>query len=401
MKFAYQARDKSGETKKGFVVALDRTNAEQLLSDNGLIIISLETKEDSLLERLNPFGRSVKSKDLVLFSRQLATLIAARMPLLQALRILESQISNTRLIQVIRDLISSIENGESLSLALSKHPQVFGGIYISLVKSGELSGTLHKSLTYLADQLEKEYQLRSKVRSALTYPGFVIVTLFTVALLMFKFVLPKLTEVLKEQGGTLPFVSVVLIAITNFVNSYWWLIIIVVGAGIVGIRAYIGTVPGRYMWDAMKLRLPIVGNIFQRVYLVRFSRNLATLVAGGIPIIQSIQIIAEIVNNVIYRDILLTAAEQLAGGKSISESLSGYREFPSIVTQMIHVGEETAQLEEILDKLASFYEKEVDEKVSILTTLLEPVVMIILGLGVGALVAGILLPIYNLASSVG
>jgi type II secretory pathway component PulF len=331
----------------------------------------------------------------------LATLIAARMPLLQAFRILEAQLSSKRLVQVTRGLINSIENGESLSLALSKYPNIFGGIYISLVKSGEVSGTLNKSLLYLADQLEKDYQLRSKVKSAMTYPVFVVGTLVGVGLLMFKFVLPKLTAVLVEQGGELPAVSKGLIAVTNFINVYWWLLILILGGLILGMKAYITTVPGRYMWDLVKIKAPIFGGIFQRIYMVRFSRNLGTLVAGGIPIIQALHIISEIINNVIYRDIVLEATEQLANGKSISGALQNHKEFPPIVTQMVKVGEETAQLEDILDKIASFYEKEVDEKVSTLTTLLEPLIMIVLGLGVGALVAGILLPIYNLASSVG
>lgn len=401
MKFTYQARDKEGAIKAGEVVASDRLSAEQLLADNGLIIVSLSVKEESLLERYNPFGRGVKNKDLVLFSRQLATLIGARMPLLQALRILQSQLTSKRLIAVTGDLISSIENGESFSLALSKHPRIFGNMYVSLVKSGELSGSLNKSLTYLADQLEKDYQLTARVKSALAYPVFVVITIVGVGLLMFKFVLPKLTEVLLEQGGELPMVSRGLIAVTQFINSYWWLIIILTGGIIMGMRAYILTPSGRYFWDTVKLRMPIINGLFTRIYLVRFSRNLGTLVSGGIPIIQALSIIAEMVNNVIYRDILIRATEQLANGKSISESISGHKEFPPIVTQMVRVGEETAHLEEILDKVASFYEKELDEQISTLTTLLEPFIMIILGLGVGALVAGILLPIYNLASTVG
>jgi type IV pilus assembly protein PilC len=272
---------------------------------------------------------------------------------------------------------------------------------VSLVKSGEVSGTLNRSLTYLADQLEKDYALKSKVRSALTYPVFIVVTLFFVALLMFKFVLPSLTSVLLEQGGQLPTVSVVLIAITKFVNVYWWLIILAVGGLFVMGRFYISTPNGRYVFDRVKIRFPIISGIFQRIYLARFSRNLSTLIAGGIPIIQSLQIISEIINNVIYRDIIIKASEQLANGRSISDSLQGNPEFPPIVTQMVRVGEETAELDEILAKLAAFYEKEVDDRVSILTTLLEPLIMIILGVGVGALIAGVLLPIYNLASSIG
>ena len=401
MKFFYKARNKDGQVKTGTVVAVDQPRAEQLLSENGLIISSLEKQNDNIFSKLNIFGQSVSNKDVVLFSRQLATLISARVPIIQALRILEDQISNKYLLSVTKDLISSVENGESLSLAMSKSPKVFGSVYISLVKSGEVSGSLDKSLTYLADQLEKDYELRAKVKSAMTYPVFVLSALGVVGVLMFKFVLPKLTAVLKEQGGTLPPVSVALIAFTDWFAVYWWICILGTAATILGTKYYIATVPGRYHWDSMKTRLPILGDIFQKIYLARFARNLSTLVIGGIPIIKALQIVADIINNVVYREILLNSVREISNGKSISESLSGRREFPNIVTQMVRVGEQTAQLDDILAKIAVFYEKEVDTKVSTLTTLMEPLIMIILGLGVGMLVAGVLLPIYNLASNSG
>jgi type IV pilus assembly protein PilC len=304
-------------------------------------------------------------------------------------------------VNILRDLVTSIENGESFSLALSKHPEAFGNIYVSLVRSGEVSGSVAKSLEYLADQLEKDYQLRSKVKSALTYPLFVLAALGIVGFLMFKFVLPKLTSVLKEQGGELPTISMAIIAITDFFQVFWWIVILVVAAVILGTRFFLRTPYGRYQWDAIKIRIPVVGDIFVKVYLARFSRNLATLVAGGIPIIQAIKIISDIIGNVIYRDILLGVADGITNGKSISDSLTGHKEFPPLVTQMVRVGEQTAALDTILTKLAEFYEKEVDAKVGVLATLLEPLIMIVLGVGVGLLVAGILLPIYNLASTAG
>jgi len=399
MKFAYKARNKEGQLKSGEVVAADQVRAEQLLAENGLVIISLEEKQDDILERLNPFGHSVANKDIVLFSRQLATLISARVPIIQSLRILQDQITNKYLLSIISDLITSVENGESLSLAMSKHPNVFGNVFVSLVKSGEVSGSLDKSLGYLADQLEKDYELRGKVKGAMTYPIFVISALFIVGGLMFKFVLPNLTSVLKEQGGQLPPVSVFLISFTDFFNQYWWVFALVLAGGILGIRFYIGTPTGRHQWDLIKIRAPIIGDIFQKIYLARFARNLSTLVVGGIPIIKALEIVSEIINNVIYRDILLHAVTEIQNGKSISEGLANHKEFPILVTQMVRVGEQTAQLDEILAKVAAFYEKEVDAKVSTLTTLLEPLIMILLGLGVGMLVAGVLLPIYNLASS--
>ena len=382
-------------------MAGDEQKAEQLLAENGLVIISLDKHDDNPFDKFNPFGKSVSNKDLVLFSRQLATLISARVPIIQALKILQEQITGKYLLSIIDDLIAAVQNGDSLSSAMAKHGNVFGNVYVSMVMSGEISGSLDKSLVYLADQQEKDYELRGKVKSAMTYPIFVVVALVGIALLMFKFVLPNLTSVLIEQGGTLPPVTVAIIDFSNFFNQFWWLCFIVVAGLILFVRYYINTVVGRYQWDKAKLKLPVIGNIFTKIYLSRFARNLSTLVMGGIPIIKALQIVSEIINNVIYRDIVMETVIKIQGGKSISEGLSGHPEFPAIVTQMVKVGEQTAQLDEIMGKLASFYEKEVDAQVGTLTTLLEPLIMIVLGIGVGILVAGILLPIYNLASAGG
>jgi len=401
MKFIYQGKNKEGQLKRGFVVAATEAKAEQLLSDNGFIIISLRVQSENLLSKINPFGRHINYKDLVLFSRQLSTLISARVPILQSLRILQNQVTSKGLLVILRDLIASIENGESFSLALSKHPEAFSNIYVSLVRAGEVSGSVSKSLDYLADQLAKDFEMRGKVKSALTYPTFVLCALAAVGFLMFKFVLPNLTAVLKEQGGTLPAISQAIIVATDFFQVYWWVILLVIAAVIVGLRFFLRSEFGRYHWDAFKIRIPVIGDIYTKVYLARFARNLSTLVAGGIPIIQALKIIGDIIGNEIYHDIMMDAAQQVTNGKTISDSLSGHREFPVLVTQMIRVGEQTAELDTILAKLADFYEKEVDAKIAVLSTLLEPLIMIILGVGVGLLVAGILMPIYNLASTAG
>lgn len=402
MKFTYKAKDRDGKIRSGIVMAADQTRAEQLLADNDLTIISLDVQKESLLSKINPFGKSVANKDMVLFSRQLATLISARVPILQALRILQEQVASKYLTEIIGGLIAAVENGESLSLAMSRYENVFGSVYTSLIRSGEASGSLDKALTYLAEQLEKDYELKSKVKGALTYPAFVVVALLVVGILMFKFVLPKLTSVLEEQGGQLPAVSVALIAFTRFFDRYWWLVIVVIIAIVIGAKLLISTALGRYEWDKLKIKLPLVGPIIKKIYLARFARNLSTLVVGGIPIIKALQIVAEVVNNQIYRDILYNTVSRVTAGQSISEGISLYPEyFPVIVSQMVRVGEQTAQLDDIMAKLALFYEKEVDSQISTLTTLLEPVIMVVLGAGVGLLVAGVLLPIYNMASTVG
>lgn len=397
MKFLYQAKDKSGSLKKGFVVAATQAKAEQLLSESGFIIISLTVQQESLFEKLDFLSKRVSYKDLVIFSRQLATLVAARVPILQGLRILEAQLSSKALVNITKSLITSVEGGESLSLALSKHPQVFGNIYVSLVRSGEASGTVAEALTSLADQMEKDYDLRRKVRGALTYPGFVVSALVIVGVLMFKFVLPNLVGVLKEQEISLPPLSKALISFTDFFQVYWWLVILAFAVLVIGFRYYIRTDSGKYVWDRYKMYLPIIGKILQKIYLARFARNLSTLVAGGIPIIQALKIVSEVVNNVIYRDIIIEAANSVTKGKSISDALAAHSEFPPLATQMIRVGEQTAELDTILMKLANFYEKEVDAGVGTLSSLLEPMIMLVLGVAVGLLVVGVLLPIYNMA----
>ena len=402
MKFIYKAKDSDGKIRSGLVMAADQTRAEQLLADNSLTIISLDIQQESLLSKINPFGRSVPNKDMVLFSRQLATLISARVPILQSLRILQEQVSSKYLTEIIGNLIAAVENGESLSLAMSRFENVFGSVYTSLIRSGEASGSLDKALNYLAEQLEKDYELKSKVKSAMTYPAFVVVALLIVGVLMFKFVLPKLTSVLEEQGGDLPAVSKGLIVFTRFFDQYWWLVIIAIIAIIVSTKLFVSTKLGRYEWDKLKIKLPLVGPISKKIYLARFARNLSTLVVGGIPIIKALQIVAEVVTNQIYRDILYDTVSRVTAGQTISEGISRYPDyFPVIVSQMVRVGEQTAQLDDIMAKLAIFYEKEVDTQISTLTTLLEPLIMVVLGVGVGLLVAGVLLPIYNMASTVG
>jgi len=255
-------------------------------------------------------------------------------------------------------------------------------------------------LNYLADQLEKDYDLYSKVRGAMVYPTFVLGALVLVGTIMFLFILPKLTDVLTEQGGSLPPVTVFLIGFTKFFQVYWWLLFLILFFAILGVRFYVNTIGGRYVWDRLKIKAPIFGDIFEKIYLARLSRNLSTLIVGGIPIIKALEITSELVNNVIYRDIILDAANKLSSGKTISSAFAGYPEIPKVVTQMIQVGEQSATLTGILQKLAAFYEKEVDGKIGNLTTLIEPIIILVLGLAVGILVAGILLPIYNLANSI-
>lgn len=399
MEFAYQARDAKGVLHTGTVEAQTESLAAETLAGHQLTVIRVfPVAKISMFGNIKFFDR-VSAKDLVLFSRQLATLINAKVPIVQALNVLELQVSSHKLKEVIEEIADKVESGNSLSSAIAEHPKVFSDLYANLIRSGELSGTLDSVLGYMADQLEREYELRQKVGGALVYPAFILSALVIVGFLMFIFVLPPLVEVLKESSVALPITTRILISVTNVVKDYWWAIMLIMAALGLGFRFYINTYSGKYVYDNFKLKLPVFGKLFERLYMARFARNLSTLLAGGIPIVRSLDSVAEIIGNRVFRDIILDASNQVRNGKSIASSLLDHKEIPPIVSQMVQIGESTGKLQDILSKLASFYEKEVESILKILTTLIEPLIMLVLGLAVAVMVAGILLPIYNLASS--
>src|SRR3989344_1526858 len=333
-----------------------------------------------------------------MFSRQLSTLINAKVPIISALDILREQVTSKKLKDTIDEMMADVEGGKSLSETIARFPEIFSSLYVNLVKAGELSGTLDASLKYIADQQERDYDLRSKIRGAMTYPIFIISAIFIVGALMFVFVLPQMISVLTEAGAELPFTTKILVFMTNFFKNFWWLVAAALVGGILGIRFYVRTTGGRFVWDSLKLKIPIFGKLFERIYMDRFARNLSTLIAGGIPIVQSLNTVAAIVGNVVYKEIISEAATEVETGKSISAVFADKPQMPKIMTQMIKIGEQTGSLDDILGKLAAFYDKEVENMLNTLTTLLEPVIMIVLGLAVAVMVAGIMLPIYNLAS---
>ncbi|OGE80641.1 MAG: hypothetical protein A2660_00840 [Candidatus Doudnabacteria bacterium RIFCSPHIGHO2_01_FULL_45_18] len=399
MEFAYQARDNQGNFRTGTVEAVSEGTAFDVLRAHGLIVIKiLPAGKVDILERIKIFDR-VPMKEVVLFSRQLATLIDAKVPIVQSLHVLETQVSSSKLKSVLADIAQHVESGESLSSATARYPQIFSNLYVNLLRAGELSGTMDESLGYLANQLEKDYDLRSKVIGSLSYPAFIVAALIIVGFLMFIYVLPPLVAILQDSKVELPFTTKILIATTNFFQNFWWLAIIIIVSSISGFTFYIKTTGGRYVIDALKIRVPVIGKLFQKIYMARFARNLSTLIFGGIPIVQALDSVSDIVGNAVYKEIILDASIQVRNGKSIASALTQRPEFPVIVAQMTQIGESTGRLQEILEKLAVFYEKEVDSVLKVLTTLLEPVIMMFLGLAVAVMVAGILLPIYNLAGA--
>jgi type IV pilus assembly protein PilC len=398
MEFVYQARDRDGALKTGTVEATSQTNAFDVLQSHGLIVVKiLPANKVSIFESIIPFDR-ISFKDLVIFSRQMATLIDAKVPIIQSLKIMRAQVSSHKFQNIISEIAERVESGDSLSSAMASYPKVFSTLYINLIKAGELSGALDDSLNYLANQLEKDYDLRSKIITSLTYPAFIIMAVLIVGALMFIYVLPPLVAILQQSAVDLPVATKILIGVTNFLNNFWWVILILVVGSVLGIRYYKKTVNGRYFFDYMKLKIPFIGKLYQSIYMTRYSRNLATLVAGGIPIVKALDSVAEIVGNQIYKDIFLEASKQVRSGKTIAATLENQKEIPALVIQMTQIGETTGKFQEIMAKMAGFYEKEVDGLLRIFTTLIEPLIMILLGVAVAIIVAGILLPIYNLAS---
>lgn len=398
--FRYQARDKKGTLVTGTVESNSETQAAEVLERHGLAPVSFEQKGgvawvDDLLKK---FSR-VSAKDMVMFFRQLSTLVNAQVRIVNALRILTRQVSSRKFRDLIEDVASEVEGGKSLSESLYMYPKMFPELYTSLIRAGEASGTLDKSLVYLADQIEKDYDLRSKIRRAMAYPIFILVTIAVVGGLMMAYVVPQLTSVLTESGAELPLTTKVIITSSQFFQKYWYVVVIFVFALIFGFRYFFRTTSGRYLIDGILIRIPLFGPFLKKIYLYRFAHHFSNLLAGGISIVKSLQLIADIIGNWVYRDIFLEAASQVQTGKSLREVLEQYSEIPPLVFQMVEVGEQTGDLHGILGKLAVFYDKEVDNAIGSLTTLIEPVIMVVLGLAVGIMVAGILLPIYNLASS--
>jgi type IV pilus assembly protein PilC len=301
---------------------------------------------------------------------------------------------------VLSSVLADVDEGKSLSDSLHRHPEVFSELYVNMVQSGEISGNLQQSLESLADNIEKNYTLSQKIKGVLYYPAFIMGAFFLVGFLMVTFVIPKLTEMLAEANVTLPITTRMLIWIGGFMQHFWWAVLLAVFAAIGGVVYYVQSGEGKKEFDIIKLKVPIVGNVFKYVYLARFAENLSTLVRSGIPIVSALQISARIIGNIVYENHILEAAEKVKSGGSVSEVLAKKKEFPSIMSQMIRVGEETGKLDMTLDTMSKFYTREADQIVSNLSSIIEPVLIVILGVGVGVLVFSIIIPIYNIAQGI-
>ncbi len=398
-KYDYRARDAQGNAVAGLIEAATVEIASDTLRERGFAVSSLdEHKERFLFERELPFFNRIPIADIVVFTRQFSVLIGAKVPVVQALRTVSRQTVNPRLRAITVDLGNEVESGTALSIAMENHPKAFTPFYRNMIKSGETTGRLEDVMNYLADQMERDFDLMSKIRGAMIYPIFIVIGLVIVGFIMMTFVLPKLTSVLTESGATLPLTTRMLIATSGFFAKYAVEIVIAAVLAVVGTRYWIRTVEGRRLWDRAKLAIPVFGPLLQKIYLVRFTRSMGTLAAGGVDIPASLDICAEIVGNAYYRQLILDTKKEVSDGNSITTVFMRSSAVPTMIPQMMAVGEETGKLADVLDRITNFYSRDIQNSVGNLVSAIEPLIMIVMGLAVGAMVSAVILPMYNLAS---
>lgn len=383
------------------VEAPSRDVAVGILVDRSLTPLTLTEKRVSRFQFLAALQIAhIKNKDIVIFSRQLAVMASATVPIVQALHILEKQTANPKLKVIVSEVADEVEGGAKLSAALGKYPDIFSEFYINMVASGESSGKIDEVLNYLADEAEKNYDLTSQIKGAMIYPAFILFGLLVVGTIMMVFVIPKLTAILQEAGTQLPLSTRILIAVSGFFQHFWWLLLILLVALVVGTRLFVRTPRGRHLWHSFQLKIPIIGTIYKHIYLVRFTQSMYTLVVGGVPLTRSLAIVANVVGNAVFQDIILRTIKQVEDGNSIATVFAQSPVVPAMLSQMMIVGEKTGRLEEIFKRLSAFYSHEVQALVSNLVTLLEPIIMLVMGVVVGFMVAAILLPMYKLSSAI-
>lgn len=373
--------------------------AAKLVRSKGFFVISINPKIDSPFSLFRRMREKITGSDVANFTRQLSTMINAGLPITEALLILRSQTKKS-MQAIVAQLLADVEAGESFSAALGKHPKVFGKTYIALVKSGEIGGVLDAVLLRLADNLEKQQEFGSKVKGALIYPVIIVVGMIIVSMVMMVFVIPKLLGLYADFNADLPLPTKILIGVSGFFVKYWFIALILLGIGLYVLRLYKATPEGRRKIDELIFKIPVYGELQRQIILTELTRTLSMMVGAGVSILEGLHITSEVVGNTVISDALIDASNQVEKGFPVAFAFSKHPEaFPFILSQMIAVGEETGKMDEVLTKISRIFEVESDEKVKGLTAAIEPIVMVILGLGVGFLVIAVILPIYNLTSS--
>jgi type IV pilus assembly protein PilC len=400
--FNFRIFDKStNHEEAGTVEADTEAQASETLTSRGYQILSLqEVAGKASKHSINDFLSHVGIKDIVIFSRQFAVMIGASVPVVEALKVIAAQSEKAKFRKILGTIASDVNSGENLSAAVAKYPKLFSNFYVSVVKSGEQSGKLDESLNYIADEMEKDYDMDSKIKGAMIYPTFVVIMMIGIGLLMMMFIVPKLTAIIVESGGELPLATRILIAISDFLLGYWWILLAAVIVFIVGARAFLKSPGGRRKFDYVILHMPVFGNLMRMIYLVRFTRSMNTLIIGGVNITAALKVSGEVVNNRFYQELIQKTIEEVEGGNSICTVFMKTKEIPSMVSQMMMVGERTGKLDVVLEKVTGFYNREITTQLAGLMSLIEPLLMVIMGAGVGVMVAAILLPMYDVVTQI-
>jgi len=401
MQFKYSAKNSKGDLQAGTVNAVNQGAALVTLSGHGLFVLELvEIEEKQEAAGFFSFFGRVKAVDLMIFTRQLSTLLGAKIPLSDAIKTLYSQTANERLRNVISAVSEDIEIGFTLSQALAKHPETFSEFYINMVRSAEITGRMEEVANYLADYIEKSTGLMTKVRNTMIYPIFIIVLFGGVSVFLLTFILPQLRPIFEEAGVELPLFTRMLMNTGEFLSNWWWVVLIALVVLVVAGVDYAKTKEGKATLDVFKLKIPIVGKMFKQLYIARFAESTSVLIKGGIPIAQAIEVTGRTIGNTIYENILFEASQAIRRGDLISSALSRYEDhFPPLTYQMIAVGETTGRLEEILARVSQFYTREVDSLTTNLVDLIQPLLIVGIGAAVGALFGSIILPMFKLAQS--
>jgi type II secretory pathway component PulF len=400
MLFNYHALDKDGHEREGTIEALSMDVAVSALQRRTLIVSSIEPVEKKGILGVDfSLFKGASNKEVVILSRQISTLFEAQVSALRVFRLIASEVENKYLADVLTQVADDLQGGSPISKALARHPKVFSLFYVNMVRAGEESGKLSETFVYLADYLDRNYAVVTKAQNALIYPAFVIATFIAVMSLMLTLVIPKISAILLDSGQAIPIYTQIVIGLSNLITHYGILVLIVLGVGIFFSSRALQNPEGKLFFNELQLGIPYLGGLYKKLYLSRISDNFSTMLLSGVPIIEVVEITASVVDSAVYEGVLKDVASDVRGGASVSEALGKRSEIPGIMIAMIRVGEETGELGNILTTLAKFYEREVTTGVDTLVDLIEPIMIVLLGLGVGTLLAAVLIPIYNLAGS--
>lgn len=401
MLFNYVAFDASGAEKQGTIEAINQDVAISSLQRRGLVISSMSAADDKggMFKDIKFFNH-VSNKEVVILSRQIATLFEAQVSALRVFRLLGSEVENVALRDVLTNVADDLQGGSTISGALQKHPEVFSPFYSNMVKAGEEAGKLDETFMFLADYMDRTYEVTSKARNALIYPAFVIMTFAAVMILMMTFVIPRLGSIIEESGQQVPIFTSIVLAISHFFVAYSAFIFIGLAILAVALWRYLATDAGKLGLDQLKISVPYIGTLFQKLYLSRISDNLSTMLSSGIPMVRALEITSTVVGNSIYENAIADVMTAVKNGSAVSEAFGAHSDIiPGLLIQMMKVGEETGELGNILNMLAKFYRREVTNAVDTLIGLIEPAMIVLLGVGVGVLLTSVLIPIYNISAN--